>query len=65
MTKYEHVVVPIYWDTKNYTTYLRNWKQLNEERLSKGWEVERVDELHDDKHPVLMYILRKEQNGES
>ncbi len=62
---YERKAIPIYWDSNTLSgVYVKNWKQLNDQYLSKGWEVERVDELHDDNHPVLMYILRKEKNEE-
>lgn len=61
---YERIAVPLYWDSNTLTgIFVKNWKQLNEQYLSKGWEVERVDELHDNAHPILMYILRKEKDG--
>ena len=62
---YERIAVPIYWDTSTTNAasiHLANWEQLNEEHLSKGWEIERVDELHSDLRDVLMYILRKEKD---
>lgn len=65
MTKYKYIAAPIYWDYEEDSAYIKNWYDFNDEYLSKGWEVERVDELHDNTHPTLMYILRKEQNGES
>lgn len=61
----ERIAVPIYWtssDAKATDIYLENWEQLNEQYLSKGWEIERVDELHSDLRNVLMYILRKERD---
>ena len=62
----ERVAIPIYWSFENYEDHndilIRNVKVLNEEYLGKGWEVERVDELKDANHPVLMYILKKENN---
>ena len=61
---YERIAVPLYWDSNTLTgIFVKNWKQLNEQYLSKGWEVERVDELHDNEHPMLMYVLRKEKDG--
>ena len=55
----KRVAIPIYWDFETYNNLLiANWKLLNEKYLTEGWEVERVDELHDDTHPVLMYILK-------
>ena len=60
---YERIAVPIYWDSSSITSiHIKNWQQLNDQYLSKGWEVERVDELHTDMRPFLMYILRKENN---
>lgn len=62
---YERIAIPIYWDNSdtNVTSiHLENWEQLNEQHLSKGWEIERVDELHDNLRNVLMYILRKEKD---
>lgn len=60
----KRVAIPIYWAFENYENYndalIRNVKVLNEEYLNKGWEVERVDELKDTNHPILMYILKKE-----
>lgn len=62
---YERVAVPIYWDTESYTTtVIKNWKTLNDKYLSNGWEIERVDELHSNTYPMLMYILRKEYDNE-
>ena len=62
----ERVAIPIYWAFENYENYndalIRNVKVLNEEYLNKGWEVERVDELKDPNHPILMYILKKEND---
>lgn len=60
---YERIAIPIYWDNSNANVtriHLENLEQLNEQYLSKGWEIERVDELHDNLRNVLMYILRKE-----
>lgn len=62
---YERIAIPIYWtnsDTKAIDIHLANWEQLNEQYLSEGWEIERVDELHSDLLNVLMYILRKEKD---
>lgn len=62
---YERIAIPIYWDNSNTNVtsiHLENWEQLNEQYLSKGWEIERVDELHSDLRNVLMYILRKEKD---
>lgn len=62
---YERIAIPIYWDNSNTNVtsiHLENWEQLNEQYLSEGWEIERVDELHSDLRNVLMYILRKEKN---
>ena len=62
MTEFERTSVPVFWTTRNYgITTLKNWENLNERYLSKGWEIERVDELHDNDRPVLMYILRKKK----
>ena len=62
---YERVAIPIYWDSNTLSgIFVKNWKQLNDQYLSKGWEVERVDELHSNTHPLLMYILRKEKDVE-
>ncbi len=58
----ERIAVPLYWNTSGYASItIKNWEQLNEQYLSKGWEIERVDELHDNSRPVLIYILRKEK----
>lgn len=58
----ERIAIPLYWDTSGYANIvIKNWQQLNEEYLSKGWEVERVDELHANSRPALIYILRKEK----
>lgn len=61
----ERVAIPIYWAFENYEDHndilIRNVKVLNEEYLAEGWEIERVDELEDTNHPVLMYILKKEE----
>nr|DAT41905.1 MAG TPA: hypothetical protein [Caudoviricetes sp.] len=61
----KRVAIPIYWVFENYENYndilIRNVKVLNEEYLDKGWEIERVDELKDINHPILMYILKREE----
>lgn len=63
---YERMAIPIYWDPSNYSHIkLKNWEQLNSQYLSNGWEIERVDELHAELAPVLMYIIRKEKKEES
>lgn len=62
---YRRIVIPIYWDNSNANVtriHLENLEQLNEQYLSKGWEIERVDEFHGDFRNVLMYILRKEKD---
>lgn len=60
---YERMAIPLYWDSNTLSgIFVKNWKQLNEQYLSKGWEIERVDELHDNSHPMLMYVLRKEKD---
>lgn len=62
---YERMAIPIYWDSSNYTRVkLKNFEQLNSQYLSNGWEIERVDELHSELAPFLMYILRKEKKEE-
>lgn len=62
---YERMAIPIYWDSNTLSgIFVKNWKQLNDQYLSEGWEVERVDELHSNTHPMLMYILRKEKEVE-
>lgn len=59
---YERIAIPLYWYSNTLSgIFIKNRKQLNEQYLSKGWEIERVDELHDNDRPVLMYILRKEK----
>lgn len=62
----ERVAIPIYWAFENYEDHndilIRNLKILNEDYLNKGWEIERVNELKDANRPVLMYILKKENN---
>ena len=58
----ERIAVPLYWVSSGCANMvIKNWQQLNEDYLSKGWEVERVDELHANSHPALIYILRKEK----
>ncbi len=59
----ERVAIPIYWSFENDTDmYIANWESLNKKYLAEGWEVERVDKLKDANRPVLMYILKKENN---
>ena len=63
---YERIAIPIYWNSSSITNIeLKNWKQLNDQYLSEGWEIERVDKLDSYAYPVLMYILRKEKKEES
>lgn len=63
---YERIAIPIYWNSSSITNIeLKNWKQLNDQYLSEGWEIERVDKLDSYTYPVLMYILRKEKKEES
>lgn len=60
---YERTLVPMFWDNQNYgygESTLKNLDYINCNYLSKGWEVERVDELHDKEGTTLMYILRKD-----
>lgn len=57
---YEYKSIPIFWFFNYGEKIIKNYNNLND-LLSKGWEVERVDELHDD-HNVLMYILKREKN---
>lgn len=62
---YERKLVPMFWDNQDYgyrESTLKNLDYINDNYLSKGWEVERVDELHDKEGTTLMYILRKEND---
>ena len=66
MSLYERTLVPIFWTNNTYGydgAVLKNLNLINDDYLSKGWEVERVDELHDAEGIALMYILRKEKDG--
>ncbi len=61
---YERKLVPMFWDNQDCgyrESTLKNLDYINDNYLSKGWEVERVDELHDTEGTTLMYILRKEK----
>lgn len=61
---YERTLVPMFWNNSDYgyrESILKNLDYINDDYLSKGWEVERVDELHDKEGTTLMYILRKEK----
>ena len=60
---YVRKAVPIFWTVNYSERKIINYDDLNT-CLSKGWEVERVDELHDDVN-VLMYILKREKNNEN
>lgn len=58
----ERIAIPLYWDFSGCANMvIKNWEQLNEQYLRRGWEVERVDELHSDSRPALIYVLRKEE----
>lgn len=50
--------IPIYW----YNSIIKNVDILDD-RLSKGWEIERVDQLRNKYNPVLIYIVKKEKNN--
>jgi len=50
--------IPVYWCNGT----IKNIDILDN-RLSNGWEVERVDQLRDRFNPVLMYIVGKEKNN--
>lgn len=66
MSLYERMLVPIFWTNNAYGydgAVLKNLNLINDDYLSKGWEVERVDELNDAEGIALMYILRKEKDG--
>ena len=66
MNLYERTLVPMFWSNNEYRygeSVLKNLNLINDDYLSNGWEVERVDELHDAEGTTLMYILRKEKDG--
>lgn len=65
MSLYERTLVPMFWSNNEYRddeSILKNLNLINDDYLSKGWEIERVDELHDVGGTTLMYILRKEKD---
>lgn len=64
MSLYERKLVPMFWSNNEYRyceSILTNLGIINDDYLSNGWEVERVDELRDAEGTTLMYILRKEK----
>ena len=58
---YKRMIIGVFWD--NYK--LKNLNTINE-KLSKGYEVERVDEMPCSNTrsdaPVLIYVLKKEES---
>lgn len=61
MSLYERQLVPIFIEHEYGELVFSNLKAINDYYLPNGWEVERVDELHDAEKTSLMYILRKEK----
>lgn len=61
MSLYERQLVPIFLEYEYNELVFRNLNAINGYYLPNGWEVERVDELHDSEKTSLMYILRKEK----
>lgn len=55
---YVYESIPVYWCNG----IIKNIDILDD-RLSKGWKIERVDQLRDRYNPVLMYIVEKEKNN--
>lgn len=45
----------------DYKNVIKNLEDLNKKYPNEGWEVKRVDELKNTRHPTLIYILKKEK----
>ena len=56
MKTVRQISLGVYWNTRG---KLENSHELYA-HLENGWRINRVDELHDGRRPVLMYILEKD-----
>lgn len=60
MSLYERQLVPIFFEYEYGELVFSNLNAINDYYLSNGWEIERVDELHDaEKKQVLCISLGK------